>query len=105
MDDLVVEGIHGVTADRIDAWRAEGLVPKLVGSLECADNGTISARVGVRAYPNSDPLAQVSGKNKAIRIITDAMGETIAIGCGEEPLATAAAALKDFEHILKAKTS
>ncbi|MAZ35426.1 MAG: homoserine dehydrogenase [Thalassospira sp.] len=105
MDDLVVEGIHGVTADRIDAWRAEGLVPKLVGSLDCADDGTISARVGVRAYPNSDPLAQVSGKNKAIRITTDAMGETIAIGCGEEPLATAAAALKDFEHILKARVA
>jgi homoserine dehydrogenase len=105
MDDLVVEGIHGVTADRIDAWRAEGLVPKLVGSLECADDGTISARVGVRAYANSDPLAQVSGKNKAIRITTDAMGETIAIGCGEEPLATAAAALKDFEHILKARVA
>ena len=47
----------------------------------------------------------MNGKNKAIRISSDAMGETIAIGCGEEPLATAAAALKDFEHILLARAT
>lgn len=43
------------------------------------------------------------GKDKAIRITTDAMGETVAIGSGKEPLATAAAALKDLEHILAAR--
>ncbi|MDR7126402.1 hypothetical protein [Pseudotabrizicola sp. 4114] len=99
MDDLVVEGIQSVGAGRIDAWRAQGLVPKLVGSLSRM-NGKTSAKVGVRTYPLTDPLAHVSGKNKAIRITTDAMGETIAIGSGTEPLATAAAALKDLEHIL-----
>ena len=58
------------------------------------------ARVGIKTYPRSDPFAHVSGKNKAIRITTDEMGETLAIGSGIEPLATAAAALKDLEHIL-----
>jgi homoserine dehydrogenase len=77
-------------------------VPKLVGSLIRTD-GAKRAAVGVRTYPPSDPLAHVSGKNKAIRITTDAMGETIAIGSGTEPLATAAAALKDLEHILSAR--
>lgn len=43
------------------------------------------------------------GKDKAIRITTDAMGETVAIGSGTEPLATAAAALKDLKHILAAR--
>jgi hypothetical protein len=33
------------------------------------------------------------------------MGETIAIGSGTEPLATAAAALKDLEHILTARAA
>jgi homoserine dehydrogenase len=33
------------------------------------------------------------------------MGETLAIGCGAEPIATAAAALKDLEHILMARTA
>ena len=102
MDDLTVEGIQSVTARRIEAWRGEGLVPKLVGRLSRVD-GAISAEVGVRTYPPSDPFANIRGKDKAIRIVTDAMGETIAIGSGKEPLATAAAALKDLEHILAAR--
>lgn len=104
MDDLVVEGIQSVAARDIETWRKQGLVPKLVGSLVRTDGATRAA-VGVRTYPLSDPLAQVSGKNKAIRITTDAMGETIAIGSGTEPLATAAAALKDLEHILTARAA
>jgi len=46
----------------------------------------------------------VSGKNKAIRIKTDVMGDIVAIGGGLEPTATAAAALKDLEHILRARS-
>lgn len=102
MVDVEVDGIHAVSAQRIDAWRAQGVVPRLVGSLDFRD-GAISASVGIKTYPLSDPFAQVNGKNKAIRISSDAMGETIAIGCGVEPLATAAAALKDLEHILQAR--
>lgn len=104
MDDLVVDGIGSIAAHDIETWRKQGLVPKLVGSLVRADGATRAA-VGLRAYPLSDPLAHVSGKNKAIRITTDAMGETIAIGSGSEPLATAAAALKDLEHILAARAA
>lgn len=104
MDDLTVEGIQSVTGERIEAWRRDGLVPKLVGNLTWAD-GTFSAAVGIKAYPLSDPLANIRGKDKAIRIVADAMGETIAIGSGKEPLATAAAALKDLEHILTARAA
>jgi homoserine dehydrogenase len=102
MDDLSVDGIQSISGHDIETWRKQRLVPKLVGSLIRTD-GAKRAAVGVRTYPPSDPLAHVSGKNKAIRITTDAMGETIAIGSGTEPLATAAAALKDLEHILSAR--
>ncbi|MBH0238399.1 homoserine dehydrogenase [Methylobrevis sp. L22] len=104
MDDLVVEGIGSIAAHDLETWQKHRLVPKLVGSLSRRD-GVTRAAVGVRTYPLSDPLAHVSGKNKAIRITTDAMGETIAIGSGTEPLATAAAALKDLEHILTARAA
>ncbi|TBF43399.1 homoserine dehydrogenase (plasmid) [Rhizobium leguminosarum] len=104
MNDLTVEGIQSVSGERIEAWRREGLVPKLVGSLTWAD-GTFKAAVGIKAYPLADPLANIRGKDKAIRIVTDAMGETIAIGSGKEPLATAAAALKDLEHVLTARAA
>jgi homoserine dehydrogenase len=102
MDDLNVEGIQSVTAERIETWRGQGLVPKLVGRL-WRENSAIRAAVGIRAYPLADPFANIRGKDKAIRIVTDAMGETLAIGSGKEPLATAAAALKDLEHILAAR--
>lgn len=104
MDDLTVEGIQSVTGERIEAWRSAGLVPKLVGSLTGAAS-TFSAAVGIKAYPLSHPFAHIRGKDKAIRIVTDAMGETIAIGSGKEPLATAAAALKDLEHILTVRAA
>ncbi|MFD1910708.1 homoserine dehydrogenase [Halodurantibacterium flavum] len=104
MDNLRVEGIQSVTRARLEAWRAEGVVPKLVGSL-VRTNDTFEASVGIITYPLADPLANVRGKDKAIRIVTDAMGETVAIGSGREPLATAAAALKDLEHILAARSS
>lgn len=103
MDDLAVEGIQSIGAKDIAAWREQHLVPKLVGSLTRAD-GALEGAVGVRAYPQTDILAHVAGENKAIRVTTDAMGATIAIGAGTEPLATAAAALKDFEHILTARS-
>ncbi|SFA73131.1 homoserine dehydrogenase [Rhizobium sp. NFR07] len=99
MDDLIVEGIQSITRERVEAWRNEGFVPKLVGSLTNV-NGAFRAQVGIKTYPLADPFANIRGKDKAIRITTDAMGETIAIGSGKEPLATAAAALKDLEHIL-----
>jgi homoserine dehydrogenase len=102
MEDLAVTGIEEVTREQIGAWRQEGLAPKLVGSLVWEERA-MRAEVGIRTYGADDPLARVAGKNKAIRITTDAMGETVAIGSGTEPLATAAVALKDLEQILIAR--
>ena len=102
VEELAVTGIEETTQEQIAAWRQEGLVPKLVGSL-VREEPAMRAEVGIRTYGAEDPLARVAGKNKAIRITTDAMGETVAIGSGTEPLATAAAALKDLEQILIAR--
>ncbi|MHB2264011.1 homoserine dehydrogenase [Aliihoeflea sp. PC F10.4] len=104
MKDITVRGIQNVTREDIAAWQRDGLVPKLVGSLVREDDA-VRAEVGIRTYTASDPLAEIRGKNKAIRITTDAMGETVAIGSGTEPLATAAAALKDLELILISRFS
>ena len=99
MEDVSVEGIQSVTGTMIAAWHKERLAPKLVGRF-WYEGGSARASVGVQAYGQGDPLAHVSGKNKAIRITTDTMGDVVAMGCGSEPTATAAAALKDLEHIL-----
>ena len=104
IDDVAVDGIADITATDIAGWRREGRVPRLVGRL-ARHGGAFSARVEVETYDLGDPLAHVSGHDKAIRIATDTMGEVVAIGGGAEPTATAAAALKDFEHILAARRS
>jgi len=102
MDDIKVAGLQSVTAEQIDEWRHRQLVPKLLGRLNFVNN-TLAAQVGILPVPLSDTFANVRGKDKAIRITTDVMGTTIAISSGKEPVATAAAALKDLEHILEAR--
>jgi len=99
MEDVSVEGIQSISEARIAAWRAEGLVPKLVGRI-WYEGGTARASVGVQALDQADPLAHVTDNNKAIRITTDFMGDVVAMGGGSGPTATAAAALKDLEHVL-----
>lgn len=99
MSDVAVEGIQTITETQIGRWRAEGTVPKLIGTLSRTGD-MIRASVGVKTLPPSDVFARVTGKSKAIRVETDTMGEIVAIGCGAEPMATASAALKDLEHIL-----
>jgi homoserine dehydrogenase len=56
--------------------------------------------VAVRACAADDPFSLVGGKNKAIRIDTADMGEIFIAGGASSTRATAAAALKDLEHIL-----
>jgi len=102
MDNIAVDGIQNVTDAQVKAWKDAKLVPKLIGSI-VRNDGIYSAKVGVKALPASDVFSQVAGKSKAIRITTDTMGEIVAIGSGAEPMATASAALKDFEHIVMAR--
>lgn len=99
IDDVRVQGLESVTAEQIHDWKQDRVVPKLVGSLKRSGNA-VKASVGLQLYPESHVFSQVTGKTKAIRVFTDSMGELLAIGGGAEPKATAAAALKDLEHIL-----
>lgn len=98
LNDIKREGIAHVTQNHIRAWKDEGIVPKLIGEIVQDDRGT-KAVVALRAYPHNHPFALVGESMKAISVHSDAMGEITAL-CRTSPLATAAAALKDFEHIL-----
>lgn len=102
LKDIAVTGIQHVTAGQIQEWKSQNLVPKLVGTIHREGNGNISASVSVQTYSSSDMFSLVSGKDKAVKIQTDSMGEVFSMGSGIEPIATAAAALKDLEYILEA---
>lgn len=93
------EGIGHVGAAEVAAWRAEGVVPKLVGCIERA-GGKTQAGVRLRLYPTTHPFSRVDGRTKAIRVVTDLMGEVTVTSRAGGPMATAAAAVKDFEHVL-----
>ncbi len=100
LQDIPRDGIEHITQADIDRWHADGLTPKLVGRIH-NDAGNVRASVELKTYPLDHPFAQVTAKMKAIRVTTDMMGEITAIGV-TSPTATAAAAMKDFEHLLMA---
>jgi homoserine dehydrogenase len=94
-------GIGHVSLVQLNAWRKQRLTPRLVGRLE-RDGDSVQACVELQLYDAAHPFAQVQGRTKAIRVVAEPMGEFTVIGGASHPLATAAAALKDFEHILSA---
>ncbi|WP_341957945.1 homoserine dehydrogenase [Pseudomonas sp. RC10] len=100
LHDIPREGIDQITPSDIQRWKVAGVVPKLVGRIDNT-GPSVTASVELRTYPLDHPFAQVSARMKAIRVSTDVMGEISAIGL-TSPSATAAAALKDFEHLLMA---
>lgn len=102
LQDIPRDGIDQLSPADIQRWKAAGVVPKLVG---CIDNSGSSVRASVqlKTYAQDHPFAQVGAKMKAIRVTTDVMGELCVTGV-TSPLATAAAALKDVEHLLMGTT-
>jgi homoserine dehydrogenase len=100
IQDIPRQGISHVTADHIRDWKKEDLIPRLVGFIHI-ENQQIQTGVELRLVPANHPFAHLQGSNKCIRVLTQEMGELVVSGGASAPLATAAAALKDFELMLK----
>ncbi|KQQ76789.1 homoserine dehydrogenase [Acinetobacter sp. Leaf130] len=100
IQDIPRQGISHVTADHIRDWKKEDLIPRLVGFIHI-ENQQIQTGVELRLVPVNHPFGHLQGSNKCIRVLTQEMGELVVSGGASAPLATAAAALKDFELILK----
>lgn len=97
--DVPKMSVRDVTPDQIAHWKEHGKLPKLVGSIRKTDNG-LSAAVVLQPINASHPFANVTGTTKAIRVETDVMGDLLVVGGKSDPIAAAAAALKDLEHII-----
>ncbi|USG68221.1 homoserine dehydrogenase [Brevibacillus ruminantium] len=100
LSDVKREGIMTITQEQIAKWKAESLVPKLVGSLR-KEGEVLKAAVELRLLESDHPFARVLGTTKAVRVETDTMGELLVVGGKSDPVAAASAALKDFEHVLQ----
>jgi homoserine dehydrogenase len=93
------QGISGVTLADVRDWRARGLMPRLVGHIDQID-GIYKASVRVDLYDETHPFARAHGRTKAVSVTTDLLGDFTIVGGGSNPYGTAAAALKDLEHLL-----
>ena len=100
VNHLPRQGITDLQAADMATWQAQGLMPRLIGYVRC-EQGLVKAGVEVRALDPQDVFYHVQGKNKAMRVVTAEMGELCVQGGASSPQATAAAALKDLENLLK----
>ncbi|EXR44336.1 homoserine dehydrogenase [Acinetobacter pittii] len=100
IQDIPRQGISHVTAEHIRGWKKENVIPRLVGFIHIK-NQQIQTGVELRLVSPNHPFAHLQGSNKCIRALTQEMGEFVVSGGASAPLATAAAALKDFELMLK----
>ena len=100
LHSLPRQGITDLQAADMATWQAQGLMPRLIGYVH-REQGLVRAGVEVRAVGAQDVFHYVQGKNKAMRVVTAEMGELCVQGGASSPQATAAAALKDLENLLK----
>ncbi|WP_301168847.1 homoserine dehydrogenase [Brevibacillus nitrificans] len=100
LSDVTRASVREVTEEQIASWKAAGLTPRLIGSIQKTPQG-IKAAVELKAVDAAHPFATVKGTTKAVRVETDVMGELLVIGGKSDPVAAAAAALKDLEHIIR----
>ncbi|MED4750479.1 homoserine dehydrogenase [Brevibacillus choshinensis] len=100
LTDLSRTSVRDVTEEQIAEWKRAGKSPKLVGRIRRTTDG-LYASVELQAVELSHPFSTVKGTTKAIRVETDVMGELLVIGGKSDPMAAAAAALKDLEHIIR----
>ncbi|WAJ32987.1 hypothetical protein OUO20_18305 [Arthrobacter sp. FX8] len=103
LDALPREGIRNLPGSALKQWKAAGLTPRLVGFIEKHEEN-VSAGVELRAYPQSHPFGGLDGSMKALAVHTDEMGDLTILGGASNPTATAAAVLKDLEHVLRDET-
>lgn len=99
INDLPRQSLRSVKPEQLADWRNKGLTPRLVGYIDASGNEVL-ASVALRLYPADHPFSLTKGSTKAMAVKTHDLGEFHLLGGASNPVATAAAALKDIDHIL-----
>lgn len=98
LDDIQVEGITKVTAEDIKKAAAENCKFKLVGKTVMTDSG-LNMSVKLEKLSSDQLLYSVEGKNKAVRYVSDTLGEVVIIGGASGVIPAAASILRDIVNI------
>jgi len=100
LKDVDVEGITKLTIQDINNAKIEGQRYKLIGKSKKA-NGNIHLQVKLKKISSNDMLFNVDGKNKAIRYVSDTLGELVIFGGASGVTPAAASILRDLINIYR----
>lgn len=99
LDDVEVEGITALTAADVKRAAEAGCRYKLVGRAAFDGSGSLKLTVKPECIPADHLLYSVSGKNKAVRYVSDTLGELVAMGGASGTTPAAASVLRDLINI------
>jgi homoserine dehydrogenase len=97
-EDISVHGITKITPEEVKQCLKEGNKYKLVGR-SVKENGKIQMTVKLEKLDKTHPLYGVNGKNKAVRYISDVLGDLTIIGGASGVIPAAASILRDLINI------
>ena len=98
LEDILVEGITNITYEEVKDCLTEGNKYKLVGKT-VKENGKVQMTVKLEKLDYTHPLYGVDGKNKAVRYISDVLGELTIIGGASGVIPAGASVLRDLINI------
>lgn len=98
LKDVSVEGITKITPERIKDCLDSGKKYKLVGRA-VKENGKIQMTVKLEKIDRTNPLYTVDGKNKAVRYVSDVLGDLTIIGGASGVIPAAASILRDLVNL------
>ena len=98
LEDISVEGITKITPDEVRNCLVEGNKYKLVGKT-VKENDKIRMTVKLEKLDSTHPLYGVDGKNKAVRYVSDVLGDLTIIGGASGVTPAAASVLRDLINI------
>lgn len=100
-NDIMTEGITGVTLEDVKYAASMNSVVKLIGYAEFSEDGRIYAIVSPMILPEGSPLAGVDGVFNAIMVTGDCVGDVMFYGKGAGKLPTASAVVADVIDAVK----
>ena len=98
LGDISVEGITNITPEEVKNCLAEGNKYKLVGKA-IKENGKVQMTVKLEKLGPTHPFYGVYGKNKAVRYVSDVLGDLTIIGGASGVIPAGAAVLRDLINI------
>jgi len=100
---ISVSGITGLTQDDINRAKKEGKRYRLVGRTSKIDD-EVRMSVSLERLPSSHPFYNLEGANKAVRYISDTLGDLTMVGGASDLKAAAASILRDCINIHRGYT-